>query len=408
MRITSPGTLQPSLEPTDWEKLTLGACLAAPPRYGLNAAATSYRPGLPTYLRITDISPEGKFSPSPRVGVNSPNSDQYFLKDGDVVFARTGASVGKSYLHTVDNGELVFAGFLIQVRCNRAKLLPSFLRHFANTGTFWAWVATESSRTGQPGINATQLKSLEFLVPTISEQEKICTVLNNLEDHIDAFDTLIAKKLDIKQGAMQQLLTGKKRLPGFGVKETAQELLDVKKRLPVGWSEVKVSSVLRRVKDLPLSVATSDFLGRGLLPIVDQGKALVSGYTNDQNFQIDCPSGGYIVFGDHTRVVKFVNFNFATGADGTQVLEPKIPVNVKFISYSIQSREIPNTGYNRHFKYLAELEILVPGLEEQAAIARILSEMDAEIEALVAQREKTALIKIGMMQELLTGRTRLL
>ena len=115
-----------------------------------------------------------------------------------------------------------------------------------------------------------------------------------------------------------------------------------------------------------------------------------------------------MVFGDHTRVVKYIDFNFATGADGTQVLEPKIPVNAKFISYSIQSREIPNTGYNRHFKYLAELEILLPGLEEQTAIAQILSEMDAEIDALVAQREKTALIKTGMMQELLTGRTRLL
>ena len=177
--------------------------------------------------------------------------------------------------------------------------------------------------------------------------------------------------------------------------------------VPTGWNKVKVTSVLQRVKNLPSSVATSDFLSQGAVPIVDQGKELVSGFTNDPRYQITCPPSGYLVFGDHTRVVKFINFNFATGADGTQVLESKILADVRFITYSIQSHRIPNTGYNRHFKLLAELELLLPGIDEQVAIAKLLGDIDTLIDSLNALIAKKRDIKQGAMQQLLTGKTRL-
>jgi len=387
--------------------------LAAPPRYGLNAAATSYRPGLPTYLRITDISPEGKFSPSPRVGVNSPNSDQYFLKDGDVVFARTGASVGKSYLHTVDNGELVFAGFLIQVRCNRAKLLPSFLRHFANTGTFWAWVATESSRTGQPGINATQLKSLEFLVPTISEQEKICTVLNNLEDHIDAFDTLIAKKLDIKQGAMQQLLTGRTRLPGFdgrwefrrvrdftrcvagGTPSTLRSEFWVDGQIPwMSSGELharRIQKVRGRITTVGLAESSAQLVPPGSVLIGLAGQGKTRGTVAISEIELSTNQSIAAIFPSRECSSDYLFHNLSSRYDELR---------------SLSTGDGGRGGLN--LTIIGNLEVPWPSLKEQEAIAQILSDMDAGIDALVAQREKTALIKTGMMQELLTGRTRLL
>ena len=338
-------------------------------------------------------------------------SPQQNMSSGDILICMANGSkqlVGKAARFEIRREHPYTFGAFMGIFRPFDKTDSDFIYFLMQSKEYRTYLDIALSGSSINNLRPSNILEMVFVIPEQDERKRISNALVDLDLFVRELDKLIAKKREIKQGAMQQLLTGKKRLPRFDVKETAQDLLGVKKGLPMGWSEVKVSAVLQRVKDLPRSVATSDFLSRGLLPIVDQGKELVSGFTNDQNFQIDCPSGGYVVFGDHTRVVKYIDFNFATGADGTQVLEPKIPVNAKFISYSIQSREIPNTGYNRHFKYLAELEILLPGLEEQRAIAQILSEMDAEIDALVAQREKTALIKTGMMQELLTGRTRLL
>ena len=81
--------------PDDWSVNALNLLLATNPKYGINAAAVKNKGTLPTYIRITDISEEGYFLPSPRVGVDSSFSSDYYLEDGDLVFARTGASVGK-------------------------------------------------------------------------------------------------------------------------------------------------------------------------------------------------------------------------------------------------------------------------------------------------------------------------
>ena len=114
-----------------------------------------------------------------------------------------------------------------------------------------------------------------------------------------------------------------------------------------------------------------------------------------------------IVFGDHTRIVKFVDVDFLIGADGTQLLAMKGNDVTKFLYYQLSTKDIPDTGYNRHFKFLRDLTFKIPRSDEQQAIASVLSDMDAEITALEQRRDKTRAIKQGMMQQLLTGRVRL-
>ena len=114
-----------------------------------------------------------------------------------------------------------------------------------------------------------------------------------------------------------------------------------------------------------------------------------------------------IVFGDHTCIVKYIDFDFLVGADGTQVLQAKSRQCTRFYALQLQHTGVEPTGYNRHFKFLKEREFLAPPLPEQTAIAAILSDMDAEIAALEAKLAKARQLKQGMMQELLTGRIRL-
>ena len=152
----------------------------------------------------------------------------------------------------------------------------------------------------------------------------------------------------------------------------------------------------------------SEYATDGNIPIVDQGKSLIAGYTNVEARRFSPPSGGLIIFGDHTRIVKFVDFDFALGADGTQPIGARDGYHTSFLSLSLQSKEIPNTGYNRHFKFLKEMTFVVPKtIDEQQAIASVLTDMDAEIQALEARLEKARHVKEGMMKNLLTGRIRL-
>lgn len=127
--------------------------------------------------------------------------------------------------------------------------------------------------------------------------------------------------------------------------------------------------------------------GQGsIIPIVDQGQSLVAGFTDDESLAL--PEAEYIVFGDHTRAVKWVDFAFAPGADGTKVLRSRDGLISKFVYYAISALEVQSRGYNRHWTVLRELRIPLPPLDVQREIVQILdtftaleAELEAELEA---------------------------
>lgn len=123
-------------------------------------------------------------------------------------------------------------------------------------------------------------------------------------------------------------------------------------------------------------VPQSDFRAAGALAIVDQGKSIIAGYTDDLDaaVRVDEP---VIVFGDHTRAVKYVDFPFAMGADGVKVLRAKEGFDPRFVFRFLQFTPVPNVGYSRHFKLLKEIAVPKPPLDEQRRIAAILDQADA-------------------------------
>ncbi|WEE24106.1 restriction endonuclease subunit S [Aeromonas caviae] len=199
--------------PEDWEAASLGSLLKETPRYGINAPAVPLTGDTPVYIRITDISDDGYFNPGEKVGVNSPFSGMYFLSAGDIVLARTGASVGKSYLYNKNDGQLVYAGFLIKVSPNQERLSSMFLSQYLKSHRYWNWVVVNSMRSGQPGINGSEYASLLIPTPTIEEQTAIATILSDMDNELQVLTQKLEKARALKQGMMQQLLTGKIRLP---------------------------------------------------------------------------------------------------------------------------------------------------------------------------------------------------
>jgi type I restriction enzyme, S subunit len=120
----------------------------------------------------------------------------------------------------------------------------------------------------------------------------------------------------------------------------------------------------------------SEYLRNGHFPVVDQGKALIAGYVNEP--ERICGGGRpAIVFGDHTRCVKFVDRPFCMGADGVKVLRPKIDADLKYLYYYLKQLPLPDAGYDRHFKYLKRTEVVLLPLPEQRRVSAILDKADA-------------------------------
>ncbi len=189
----------------EWEVTTLGKCLVSKLEYGLNAPAVEYSDSLPTYLRITDISEDGAFIDSQKVSVNVIVTKENYLKEGDIVLTRTGASVGKSYRYNKDDGELVFAGFLIRIRPDPTKVSSAFIYYNLNTSFYWKWINATSVRSGQPGVNSNEYSTFPLTLPSLPEQKKIADFLSSLDAMIAAQTEKIESLKLHKKGLMQQL-----------------------------------------------------------------------------------------------------------------------------------------------------------------------------------------------------------
>ncbi len=189
-----------------WVQKKLGDCLSRSPEYGINAPAVPFKNELPTYLRITDISEDGRFILKGKVSVDKKVTENNYLSEGDIVLARTGASVGKSYKYRNEDGKLVFAGFLIRIKPDANKLDSEFLFQFLSTNQYWNWVSFISARSGQPGINGTEYSDLPILLPPkLNEQQKIASCLSSLDDLITAQTEKIEQLKQHKKGLMQGL-----------------------------------------------------------------------------------------------------------------------------------------------------------------------------------------------------------
>ncbi|MEV0049034.1 restriction endonuclease subunit S [Saccharopolyspora shandongensis] len=121
---------------------------------------------------------------------------------------------------------------------------------------------------------------------------------------------------------------------------------------------------------------TDEYLKEGKYPIVDQGESLICGYTDDPDRLCKSPVPT-IVFGDHTRRFKYIDFPFCIGADGTKVLTSKPDIDTKYLYHYMRTLRIPNAGYSRHFKFLRRHDIYFPVLDEQRRIAAVLDQADA-------------------------------
>ena len=157
------------------------------------------------YIRITDIDDSSHlYIQNELVSPEGQAEEKYRVQENDILFARTGASVGKSYCYQQSDGNLYYAGFLIRINVN-SGVDCGYVFQNTLTEAYKRWVVLESARSGQPGINAEQYKQYRFLLPPIETQKKISLLASNLDDLICKGKILLSQLEQVKTSLLQQL-----------------------------------------------------------------------------------------------------------------------------------------------------------------------------------------------------------
>lgn len=170
--------------------------------YGAQSSSIKYDPTRPRYVRITDINDDGTLNDDVVASINPDDDEQYRLEYGDFMFARMGATVGKTYAFIT--GNQIFAGYLIRYKLNQKLINPRYLFWYTRLDEYWNWVKLNQSGAAQPGINAKKYGSLRIPVPPIEQQEQFATFVEQTDKSKLAIQQSLAELETLKKALMQK------------------------------------------------------------------------------------------------------------------------------------------------------------------------------------------------------------
>ena len=351
---------------SEWKKCPIGEVVTLRQGFAINAKSKHYmskeETSLPL-LRIADMKNGTK-----EVFVKEEIPQRFIAHPEDIIYTRTG-NVGLVFR----NNYGVMHNNCFSVTPNDAdELSRDFLYYALQNKTFFDTANALARGAAQPDLPHTSFNSIEFAYPSLFVHERIAYTLSRYDSLIENYQ----KQIKLLEEAAQRLY--KKWFIDLRFPE--HENTNIIDGVPEGWEKKKVGEVIAKVprsKQIP----TKDYQNEGAIPIIDQSRDYIAGYTDDIESRVES-NEPYIVFGDHTRILKYVPFPFAKGADGTQLIMSNnldlMPQCLLFTS--LVSVDLSNYSYARHFKYLKEEEILVPTASIANAFSKHVAKWYAKIQ----------------------------
>ena len=366
--------------------------------YGMNSAAKEYD-GFNKYIRITDISEtSNKFVPNPLTSPDGDLEKKYKLQKGDLVFARTGASTGKTYLYDEKDGNLYFAGFLIKFHIDKA--IPKFIFYNTLKDEYLNWVSVMSVRSGQPGINSTEYQKLPLYLPSIDEQNKISGFITKIDKKIELLENKHRYYQDFKKYLMQQIFAQKLR---FDFNDDWQDhtfkelLIEVNEKTTVNnqheiLSSTKEGIFTQKEYFANRNVASKDNTGYKILrknQIVLSPQNLWMGNINvNTEFEIGIVSPSYKIY-ETTDLIEIDYFKHI-------IKLPRLIYEYKCASE--QGASIVRRNLNKQL--FDEITISIPSLKEQQKIGKMLTLIDKKITKTSKQIDESKEFKKGLLQQM--------
>lgn len=416
--------------PTDFSLYKLKYLLSSPLCYGANESGTLYSDILPRYIRITDISPNGTLKNSGMLSLDESSAQNYMLHEGDILFARSGATVGKSFIYHNYYGRAAYAGYLIKASFNRL-VLPEFVYYYTCSSAYEIWKNSIFIQSTIQNIGADRYSNLPISVPnSIDKQLRIVRYLNNFCSKFDAIiynlQTSIEDYKKLKQAVITQAVTkgvrGEREMKDSGVEWIGE--------IPTTYSICKLKYLLKNPLKYGANesgIPYSDSLPRyiRITDITPDGNLKYTGKLSlsEESAKDYILEDGDILFARSGATVgkTFIYYqSYGRSAYAGYLIKASLnnKVSPKFVYYYtcsslyeiwknsifIQST-IQNIGADRY----ANLPVPVPKtLQEQEEIADYLDAKCAEIDKLIAKKEQLVKelesYKKSLIYEVVTGK----
>ncbi|MFP3257273.1 MAG: restriction endonuclease subunit S [Candidatus Nanopusillus acidilobi] len=379
------------LIPEDWEAVRLGEVGNYINGYAFKPSDWS-NTGKPI-IRIQNLN-------NPSASFNYFNGEldyKYLVKKGDILISWS-ASLG-AYLW---NGEDAWLNqHIFKVELTNQNVAKDFL-YFALLYYFVGQALANLHGSTMKHIVKSKFLNILIPLPPLEEQKAIADILSTVQNTIEKTEKVIDATKQLKKSMMKHLFThgavAVDEIDKVNLKESEIGLI------PEHWEVVRLGDVMEGFMPNK-KLKQSDYKAIGKFPVIDQGQEYVAGFYDDETmvFDKDLP---VILFGDHTRIIKYVDFPFICGADGLKIIIPKENFHRKYFYYALLNLNIPSRGYNRHFKILKEKLIPLPPLDEQQKIANILATIDQKIQAEEKKKEALQNLFKTLLQQLMTGKIR--
>ena len=264
-------------------------------------------------------------------------------------------------------------------------------------------------------LSKSSLEKFKVKLPDLPTQQKIASVLSALDDKIE-----LNNRINAELEAMAKTLYDywfvqfdfpivtssgvEKPYKSSGGKMVYNETL--KREIPEGWEVKTVGNILDKNKATN-KINAKEYLNMGKIPVIDQSTNFICGFTNDESSLITTKEKPAIVFGDHTRILKLINFDFARGADGTQILFSKIENMPQFLLYySLLKIDLSNYGYARHFKFLKEQNLLIPKKEIAKEFNDLVKSYYVKIYNNLKQNQELSALRDWLLPMLMNGQVK--
>lgn len=400
--------------PEDWKVKTIGDIFEF--KNGLNASKDCFGFGSPI-INYTDVyrqKPLGRSNIKGKVFLSKSDVKRFQVQKNDVFFTRTSETpeeVGYSSVLLEDVEDCVFSGFVLRARPKLQVLAPAYCVYSFSTKQVRNAIINGCTYTTRALTNGRVLSSIPIPIPPLAEQTRIATALSNIDALISELGILIEQKRAIKQGAMQKLLTGKKRLKGFSEP----------------WGKKKLGEILSLKNGFAFKSETYCAIGKykiitianvqnGRLDLTDYNSVTDIPASIQQHQKLSIGDILISMTGNVGRVCRVDSSNCLLN-QRVGLLEIRPNVNSDFVFTALNTNAFENAmrdkgqgaaQANINKSDIEDYALLMPsGEEEQSAIASVLTSMDNEITALELKKAKYEQIKQGMMQQLLTGKIRL-
>ena len=382
---------------SEWKKVKLGELYEV--HNGLSKGRQFFGTGFP-FLTFSNVF-NNWFLPEQLeslVQTTDKEREACSIKAGDVFITRTSETMdelGMSSVALKDYPNATYNGFTKRLRPITDRVNPHYIGYYLRTPKFRGQFMAFSTMTTRASLANNDLLNMEVELPPMDIQKNIATILSRYDSLIENYQ----KQIKLLEEAAQRLY--KEWFIDLHFPE--HENTNIIDGVPEGWEKKKVGEVIAKVprsKQIP----TKDYQNEGAIPIIDQSRDYIAGYTDDIESMVES-NEPYIVFGDHTRILKYVPFPFAKGADGTQLIMSNnldlMPQCLLFTS--LVSVDLSNYSYARHFKYLKEEEILVPTASIANAFSKHVAKWYAKIQLNREQLRLLSEARDRLLPKLMSG-----